>query len=131
MEKLKKVYRPARSSRSLDGVYVDGISITSGNPHKHVWTYAVGLGNQHRFAHANCPCAIYPGPNPPAFVGNHYYYESGNKEMVNGVYINDPLWDGGGCKAEESCCYVAGMPWFLCQFPITINGDTEVRICYD
>jgi len=26
----------------VDGVYVDGLSITLGRPHKHVWTYAVG-----------------------------------------------------------------------------------------
>ena len=28
---------------SLNGQYVDGISITLGSPRKHVWTYAVGL----------------------------------------------------------------------------------------
>ena len=127
-----KRYTPKTSSRSLDGVYVDGISITSGNPRKHVWTYAVGLSNRHSSTHANCPYAKYPGPNPPTYVGNHYYCESGDdKKSVNGLRINDTLWDGAGCPPEDSCCYVTGMPWFFRQFPITTTGDIEVRICYD
>ena len=31
---------------SIDGNYVDGISITLGSPRKHVWTYAVGLSDE-------------------------------------------------------------------------------------
>ena len=119
-----KNYRPVTASRSLDGVYVDGISITSGNPRKHVWTYAVGWSdNRNIHVYGNCPCAKTPGLNPPAYVGNHYYCESGN--------INDTLWDGVGCPPENSCCYVAGMPWFFRQFPTTTTGDIEVRICSD
>ena len=33
---------PIAVSKSLDGVYVDGVSITYGQSHKHIWTYAVG-----------------------------------------------------------------------------------------
>ena len=44
-----KLYKPKTSSRSLDGVYVDEIFITSGNPRKHVWTYAVGLSDDHNY----------------------------------------------------------------------------------
>ena len=33
------------SRPSLDTRYVEGISITLGNPRKHVWTYAVGLSD--------------------------------------------------------------------------------------
>lgn len=36
---------PDTASASIDGVYVDGISITSGKTHKHVWTYAAGLND--------------------------------------------------------------------------------------
>ena len=128
-------YRPATSSRSLDGVYVDGISITSGNPRKHVWTYAVGLSDDYNYPQLNCPCAKTPGPDPPVFVGSHYYCESGNTGIFNGkeaiLYNNDTLWDGEGCLPENSCCYDAGMPWFFRQFPTTTTGDIEVRICYD
>ena len=131
--KVSEQYKSLTSSRSLDGVYVDGISITSGNPRKHVWTYAVGLSDDQEYIHANCPCAKYPGPDPPAYVGNHYYCESGNTGAFNKntLYTDDPLWDGAGCGPENSCCYAAGMPWFFRQFPVAVNGDIEVRICHD
>ena len=128
-------YTPITSSRSLDGVYVDGISITTGNPRKHVWTYAVGLSDDYNYPLFNCPCAKTPGPDPPTYVGNHYYCESGNTGTYYGkhgiIYSNDPLWDGTGCLSENSCCYNAGMPWFFRQFPTTTTGDIEVRICRD
>ena len=127
-------YTPVTSSRSLDGLYVDGISITSGNPRKHVWTYAVGLSDDYKDYHPfNCPCAKYPGPDPPTYVGKHYYCESGNTGNydVTKLYTTDVLWDGAGCLSENSCCYDAGMPWFFRQFPIATTGNIEVRICYD
>ena len=128
-------YTPVTSSRSLDGVYVDGISITTGSPRKHVWTYAVGLSDDYNYPQLNCPCAKTPGPDPPSYVGTHYYCESGNTGTYSGefamLYSNDLLWDGTGCLTENSCCYDAGMPWFLRQFPTTTTGDIEVRICYD
>ena len=125
-------YTPITSSRLLDGVYVDGISITSGNPRKHVWTYAVGLSDDYNYPQLNCPCAKYPGPDPPMYVGNHYYCESGyNTANLAELDTEDILWDGAGCLPENSCCYDAGMPWFFRQFPSTTTGDTEVRICYD
>ena len=123
-------FTPTTHSRSLDGVYVDGISITSGNPRKHVWTYAVGVSDDSdKSVPANCPCAKYPGPDPPVYVRNHYYCESGRSSSK--LYTNDPLWDGLGCPPENSCCYDAGMPWFFRQFPTTTTGDIEVRICRD
>ena len=30
---------------TVNGVYVDGVSITLGEPCKHVWTYAIGLND--------------------------------------------------------------------------------------
>ena len=53
-------YTPTTSSRSLDGVYVDGISVTSGDPRKHVWTYAARLSSDGNHPQYNCPCAKYP-----------------------------------------------------------------------
>ena len=118
---------------SLGGVYVDGISITSGNPRKHVWTYAVGLTDDENYAEYTCPCAKYPGPSPPTFVGSHYYCESGTSGPTDHArqYFDDPLWDGAGCLPDNNCCSDAGMPWFFRQFPSAITGDLEVRICRD
>ena len=100
---------------SIDGRYVDGISITLGSPCKHVWTYAVGLSDDHNYqGGSNCPCAVHPGPGPPAFVGNDYYCESGDVGSSNGpYYLSDPLWDGSGCTNGNGCCAQIGMPWFI------------------
>ena len=126
-------YTPVTASRSLDGVYVDGISITTGNPRKHVWTYAVGLSDDYNYPLYNCPCAKHPGPDPPTFVGTHYYCESGDTGTfdLTTLHTNDPLWDGAGCGPENSCCYNAGMPWFFRQLPTITTGNIEVRICTD
>ena len=92
----------------MECTYVDGISITTGSPHKHVWTYAVGLNDDYHNPPLNCPCAKTPGPDPPPYVGSHYYCESGNTGTYSGeytvLYTNDLLWDGKGCGSENSCC---------------------------
>ena len=81
--------------QSIDGIYVDGISITLGSPRKHVWTYAAGLSDNYDYPKWNCPCATHPGPSPPAFVGNDYYCESGDVGTYDlaPYYLSDPLWD--------------------------------------
>ena len=63
---------------SINGNYVDGISITLGSSRKHVWTYAAGLSDNYDCKDYNSPCATTPGCSPPAFVGNDYYCESGD-----------------------------------------------------
>ena len=104
----------ASKIQSIDGIYVDGISITLGSPRKHVWTYAAGLSDDHDYKCCNCPCATIPGPGPPAFVGNDYYCESGDVGTLNrnDYYLSDPLWDGSGCGSGNGCCAQIGMPWF-------------------
>ena len=63
---------------SIDGNYVDGISITLGSPRKHVRTYAAGLSDNYDYKDYNCPCATTPGRSPLVFVKNDYYCESGD-----------------------------------------------------
>ena len=117
--------------KDINSYYVDGLSITYGSPRKHLWTYVVGLSDDHNYnGKYNCPCAKYPGPSPPSFVGDHYYCESGNVgPYENTYYINDRLWDGEGCGAGNNCCTQPGMPWFCRTLPQEVNGDIEVRIC--
>jgi len=121
------------NKQSVNLVYVDGISITLGSPRKHVWTYAAGLSDNHNFGNdwVNCPCAMYPGIDPPAFVGNDYYCESGVVgEGTNPFYyLSDPLWDGHGCTRRNGCCDRVGMPWFYRKLPVTVAENLEVRIC--
>ena len=119
------------NTQSIDGIYVDGISITLGSPRKHVWTYATGLSDNNDYKSYNCPCATVPGPSPPAFVGNDYYCESGNVGTYNyaSYYLSDPLWDGNGCGKSNGCCAKIGMPWFYRKLQMTTAEDFEIRIC--
>ena len=70
----------------MNGIYVDGISITLRSPCAHVWTYAAGLSDDHDYEDNNCPCVIIPGPSPSVFVGNDYYCESGDVGTQNWVF---------------------------------------------
>ena len=120
--------------KSIDGPYVDGLSITVGENRTHVWTYAVGLSDDYFYPKRieNCPCnSIVPGAQPPGFVGDHYYCESGNLGRFESgtYYTNDKLWDGQDC--ENDCCDEVSLPWFQRQFNTTIQEDVEVRICHD
>ena len=121
--------------KGISTAYADGLSITIGNPRQHVWTYAVGLGEEESaFTGGNCPCAGNEGTAPHPFIGNHYYCESGSAGEIelDTIFTNDPLWDGDGCvDANNNCCTSPGMPWFLRKFPVGQQEDIEVRICTD
>ena len=117
--------------QSIDGAYVDGISITLESLRKHVWTYAAGLSDDYDYKAHNCPRATIPGPSPPAFVGNDYYCEHesgdvGTHDLVS-YYLSDPLWDGSGCGNGNGCCAQIGMPWFYRKLKLMINGNFELQ----
>ena len=65
---------------TLDGYYVDGVSITHGRPRRHIWTFAAALDEQ-RADGAACPCTktdtTYTGVVPP-FLGNDYFCRGGS-----------------------------------------------------
>ena len=95
-------------NRAIDEDYVSGLSITYGsNPHQHIWTFASGFSETYNIVY-NCPCSVYPGNNPPSFVSNNYYCESGSMGYsdTSTYYFNDILWDGAGCTGGSirSCC---------------------------
>ena len=124
------------SSQSINGPYVDGISITYGTPRKHIWTYAIG--NSDKYDHtpkypSNCPCSQYHGRLPPSFAHDNYYCESGTVGIaLHGTYYTaDPVWDGKECSSENSCCSEPNLPWFYRQIPLTAKKDIEARICHD
>ena len=117
---------------SIDSYYVDGLSITHGNPHQHIWTYAAGLTDIGDYPAYNCPCAVVPGKAPPSFVYNNYYCESGAVGSYmndTAYYLSDPLWDGAGCSASNTCCSNTSQPWFYHQLSGITQDDIEVRIC--
>ena len=120
-------------SCTIDGAYVDGVSITHGaSPRKHIWTYAAGL-----FANAigsSCPCTG-GGTPPPAFVGSDYYCESalsGPPWEPPVLHSNDTLWDGQDCDGlEHTCCDPPNLPWFCKELPEPTTDDLEFRLCGD
>ena len=122
-------------SQSIDGPYVDGISITYGStPRKHVWTYAIGHTDRGNIIPtSNCPCSEFPGTPPPSFVHENYYCESGyiDNAAVSAIRLDDPVWDGDGCFPQNSCCSDPSLPWFYRQIPLTASEDIEARICRD
>ena len=120
-----------RNTKSINDAYVDRLSITLGNPCKHVWTYAVGYSEE-RASHGNCPCASSPR-NISLHLHKHYYCESGSPgtgQPSNAYLTSDPLWDGSRCiTANNNCCTNVNMPWFFRQFHSSQQDDIEVRIC--
>ena len=134
----------ANPSQTIEGYYVDGVSLTHGSPgaRQHIWTFAAGYveNNPSSYPQWSCPCADRAQALSlvPSFVGNDYFCESGDPNLHSAsdpLLENDSLWDGQGCGAA-SCCelsYPPGVtpPWFCKQLPQTTTDDIEVRICGD
>ena len=122
-------------SQSIDSYYVEGLSITHGNPRQHIWTYVAGLTDYGNYPFSNCPCAVIAGSGPPSFVDNDYYCESGTHTgsslSRSAYYLSDPLWDGAGCSTNNTCCSNTNQPWFYHQLSEITQDDIEVRICRD
>ena len=87
-------------SRTIDEVYVDGVSITYGSTlRKHIWTYASGLDLGFHSTEFGCPCNNDNMQQVPPYVGSDYYCETGAHvytccETRFHLYSNDILWDG-------------------------------------
>ncbi len=122
--------------QTLEGYYVDGLSVTHGPPgsRAHIWTFAVGIvDNPSAITDiSRCPCS--GGRNAPAFIGNDHFCESGTFAYQGGglggtFYPDDPLWDGQGCPEGNLCCSFSNPPWFTRQLNNPTTDDIEVRLC--
>ena len=115
---------------------LDGINITRGAQHTHIWSYVSGgtqnISSQSR---SKCPCFTDngQGSEPPSSIGDNYYCESGNldeRSTPGYLYSDDPLWDGQQC--EGTCCTGTNSPpWFRVQLPAPTTDTIEVSICAD
>ena len=119
------------STETVNGIYVDGVSVTHGNPRMHIWTFAVGLHERGGSDAHNCPCD--GGASPPPFVGNNFFCETGDDTPsveVHQFFGDDPLWDGKDCNIS-TCCSQNNPPWFNVQMSSPTTDAIEVRICGD
>ena len=119
--------------KSIDDPYVDGLSITYGSsPRRHLWTYAAGVAESDFISVSNCPCAAASGKQPPSFVADYYYCESGCVGPAEDQwYPNDPLWDGNGCPTGNTCCDSLNLPWFNRAVDQPPPANIELRLCQD
>ena len=120
---------------SIDSHYVDGISLTHGhNPRKHIWTFAGALNEANIHPFSNCPCTNVhqTSPQPPSFIGNDYFCDTGSTHYFRYIfYGDDPLWDGAGCGSTNTCCSLNNPPWFYKHISTTTSDNIEMRMCFD
>ena len=123
---------------TIDDVYVDGLSLTHGNPREHIWTFAVAFSDADGQPHPEyvCPCTHTDssGIVIPSFVRSNYFCNTGNHiESYNGnlFHGNDPLWDGEGCRGTDTCCSFNTPPWFMNQLSGPTTDPLELRSCGD
>ena len=121
---------------TIDNYYVDGLSVTHGQPgnRTHIWTFAVGIDEVFGDIFV-CPC-VNPANTAlvPSYVAANYFCESGvpYPDSSSGtLYPDDPLWDGDGCGPNSDCCSFNLPPWFTVQLPTPTTDDIEVRNCAD
>ena len=119
---------------TIDGAYVDGVSVTHGNPQQHIWTFAAGVSEGDPTWTTVCPCDASIDIRVPPFVGEDYFCESGVNEAWGGnrhhiFHSTDPLWDGEDCLPSSTCCSQHNPPYFIKQLPTPTTDDIEARVC--
>ena len=129
-------YRFISGQTTVDGNYVDGISVTHGrSPRKHIWTFAAALHEINNVTPYLCPCTNVDATGttaPPAFVGDDYFCDTGSENQAQFIfYDQDPLWDGQGCGSSNTCCTWNDPPWFMKQLAHPTTDDIEIRLCTD
>ena len=130
------------TSRTIDDLYVDGVSITHGsNPRQHVWSFAAAWNEEwSNPVQFTCGCTNTANPFSasfvvPPFVGNDYFCDTGSVAdprpctFPDDILADDPLWDGQGCGPTNACCEFHNPPWFCKTLPQPTTDDIEVRIC--
>ena len=120
-----------RQNYDINSHYVDGISLTHGNPRRHIWTFISGYSE---VGTNRCPCGNKSPRSVPSFVGSDYYCESGCQDYAakhGKFYPSDPLWDGKNCGSSETiCCQRTLIPWFYKQYTYSTTDYMEMRICF-
>ena len=119
---------------TIDGDYIDGISVTHSHPRQHIWTFVSGRSERNPTYSDACPCDASLTIHIPPFVGNDYFCESGVHEpwdysRHHTLHSNDTLWDGENCLSSSTCCSLHNPPYFVKQLPTPTADDIEARVC--
>ena len=116
-----------RGNGTIDEPYVDGVSVTYGQPRQHIWTFAADLRKNDSF----CPCSSRQDTSVvPEYVGEDYFCDTGEARKDT-LAADSPLWDGTGCGLDYSCCGYNNPPWFYKQLPAPTSEPIELRVCLD
>ena len=104
---------------TLNSDRFDGISISYGIPEIFIWIFLAAYNDKNDHAYNNtCPCADSSNTeinDPPPFIGNHYFCETVQAATSGNSYVfvlENPLWDGAGCRGVSECCSFNSPPWF-------------------
>ena len=92
---------------TLDSNYVDGVSLTHGEPRQHIWTFAADEVKE------NCPCLN----SPPSFINDEHFFCANRS--------SNPAWDG------KNGCLTNNPPWFHRELSALTTDDIELRLCRD
>ena len=109
--------------------FVDGVSLTYGSSHKHIWSFAAARLE----SDTSCPCSGGAHSANTSTIGNDYFCESGySGPSVQRRLYPEPLWDGQGCRGREApCCNATSIPWFHKRLNTATTDFIELRICSD
>ena len=121
--------------QTIDGAYVDGLSLTHGSPRTHIWTLASGWFNgtsNGPYRNQLCPCDAGISYDSPTYVGNDYFCDSVETEdnyQSNSAqfYPDNALWDGQDLL--NPCYGLNNPPWFNKTLPEPATDDIELRMC--
>ncbi len=122
---------------SLEGAYLDGVSITHGaaGSRQHIWSFVAALHDADPSYSSSfvCRCTNINQNWPyqvPSFIGNNYFCDTGNHgSTIPTSTFTEPIWDGTGCSATSTCCEFNNPPWFCTTLPRPTTNDLEVRNC--
>ena len=110
--------------------YLDGVSVTYGNPRKHIWSFQ-GTANPWNC----CDERHLNNSRDLKFIGNNSFCDNGNPNSEawrDALFTEDPLWDGyTRCSSSPTCCTLHTGPWFYTTLALPTIRYIELRICSD
>ena len=121
------------SRHSIEGAYVDGVSLTHGHsPRHHIWTFVSAIDESDHHSRTGSLCSCTHGLGSSAgIMGDDYSCDTGSREPFEygRLYHEDPLWDGEGCGGSSTCCSFNNPPWFMKTLFSLTSDDLELRVC--